>query len=123
MFKKRELLLFFRDRIAATLLILMVLGTLLLVGMTILNLRVSDVQIPIRYTDYGFTNLYRDRWYALASFGLFGLIVTATNGYLAIKLHSLRRGMSLGILAIGLLTLIITLIVANAVFGMVGYAL
>lgn len=108
---------------AATLLVLMVLGTLFLTGMTVLNLQVSDVQIPIRYTDYGFTNLYRDRWYALASFGLFGLIVTATNGYLAIKLHSLRRGLSLGVLAIGLLTLLIALIVANAVFRLASLSL
>ena len=123
MFKKREFLLFLRDRLAAVLLGLFFIGVMVLVGMTAFNVRVSDVQVPIRYSDYGFTNLYRDRWYALMSFGLFGLIVFVTNGFLAVKLHGVHRGLALGVLGFSILIVLIAVIVASAVFRLAAFSL
>lgn len=123
MLKKRELLLFARDRLAISLLVGLALGALVLVVMTALSIRVSDVQIPNRYSGYGFTNLYRDKWYALLAFGIFPLIVLFINGYLAVKIHSFRRSLSLGLLTLSAFIIILALIVANAVFRLAAFSL
>jgi len=116
MFKKRELILFSRDRLAAMLLGGLLLGMLILVFGSILNAHISDVQVPIRYSVFGFTNFYRDRWYALLSFGLFGVMLFVVNGFLAIKLHSVSKGVSLAILGCSLLVCILAILVSNLVF-------
>lgn len=123
MFKKRELLQFSRDRLAVTLLSAFLLSVLLLVIMTILNIHVSDVQLPVRYSGYGLTNIYRDRWYSLLSFGLFGLLTGGINGYLIIRLYSIRKGLALGLATVSLFNGIIALIIAAAVFRLAALSL
>lgn len=123
MLKKRELLLFARDRLAITMLIILAVGALALLAMTALSVRVSDVQVPTRYSGYGFTNLYRDKWYALLAFGIFPLLVFFINGFMAIKLHGSRRGLALGILGISVFIMIIAIIVAQAVFRLAAFSL
>lgn len=123
MFKKRELVQFSQDRLATSLLIAFFLSTVVLFILALVNVHVSDVQVPIRYSGYGITNVYRDKWYTLLAFGVFGLIVFGANGYVAIKIHSARRGLSLGILSISLLIGVIALVVANAVFRLAAFSL
>lgn len=123
MFKKRELIQFSRDRMVMSLTIAFLLTIVSLVIMTIVNIHVSDVQIPVRYSGYGLTNIYRDRWYSLSSFGLFGLLTGAMNVYLILKLHPSRRGLSLGFAAVSLIIGVIALIVASAVFRLAALSL
>jgi uncharacterized membrane-anchored protein len=123
MFKKRELVLFSRDRLAMSLLLAFLLTVIILLIMTIANLHVSDVQLPVRYSGYGQTNIYRDRWYSLLSFGLFAVLLGGMNGYLIVKLHAMRRGLSLGFALVSLSTGVIALIVATAVFRLAAVSL
>jgi hypothetical protein len=116
MFKKRELIQFSRDRMAVSLLAGFLLSMILLLGMTILNMHVSDVQLPVRFSGYGSTSIYRDRWYSLLSFGLFAVLMAGFNGYLIVKLYSIRRGLSLGFALVSLTVGIVALVVAAAVF-------
>lgn len=123
MFKKRELVQFSRDRLAMTLLIAFLLTVVILIIMTIANIHVSDVQLPVRYSGYGLTNIYRDRWYSLLSFGLFALLLGGVNSYLIVKTHSTRRGLSLGLSLVSLSIGIVALIVASAVFRLAAVSL
>lgn len=123
MFKKRELIQFSRDRLAISLLIAFLLVMLFLFIWTILNLHVSDVQLPVRVSGYGSTFIYRDRWYSLLSFALFALLTGGVNGYLIIKLHASRRGLSLGFALVSLTIGIIALVVAAAVFRLAALSL
>ncbi len=123
MFKKRELVQFSRDRLAMTLFIAFLLTVVILIIMTIANIHVSDVQLPVRYSGYGLTNIYRDRWYSLLSFGLFALLLGGVNGYLIVKTHSTRRGLSLGLGLVSLSIGIVALIVASAVFRLAAVSL
>jgi len=116
MFKKRELIQFSRDRVAMSLLIAFLLSMVLLLLITFLNLHVTDVQIPVRFSGYGSSGIYRDKWYTLLSFGLFALLAAAVNSYLILKLHAIRRGLSLGLALVSLSMGIIALVVATAVF-------
>ncbi len=123
MFKKKELLLFAHDRLAVTLLAALLLGVIILIVMTALSVRVSDVQVPIRYSGYGFTNLYRDKWFTLLSFGLFPLIILLTNGFMAIKIFGSRRGLALGLLTLSVFIMVVALIITQAVFRLAAYSL
>jgi hypothetical protein len=123
MFKKRELTVFARDRAALALLACLFIGCLVLVIMALLSVRPTDVQVPIRHSDYGFTNLYRDKWYALYSFALFGIITFVVNGYLAIKLHGARRGVALGLLIASVLIIAICIIISSVILRLAAASL
>lgn len=123
MFGRREIVLFLRDRLALGLLALFLLSILVVVAVTLLNIHISDVQIPARYSWYGFTGIYLDRWYALLSFGMFGILIFLINGFLAVKLHGKRRGLALGVLAISILIAVLTLLVASAIFRLANASL
>lgn len=123
MFKKRELIQFSRDRLAISLLIAFLLTMIALLLMTFLNIHVSDVQLPVRFSGYGSTSIYRDHWQSLLSFGLFALLVGGINGYLIVKLHAIRRGLSLGLALVSLSLGIIALVVAAAVFRLAALSL
>jgi len=123
MFKKRELIQFSRDRLAVSLLGAFLLTMVFLLIWSILNMHVSDVQLPVRYSGYGSTSIYRDRWYSLLSFGLFAILMGATNGYLIVKLHQARRGLSLGFALVSLAIGIVALVVAGAIFRLAALSL
>lgn len=123
MFKRKDLISLRQDRLMLALLMALLLCIGAIVVTTLLSIRQSDVQIPMRYSGYGFTNIYRDKWYGLWSFALFGLIVGATNGYLAVNLHASRRGLAIGFIALSLFIVVMALIVANAVFHLAAFSL
>lgn len=123
MFKKRELVSFSQDRLAMSLLLLMALGTVVLIIVTIFNVRVSDVQVPVRFSGYGFANIYRDRWFALIGFAIFPLLVLGVNGYLAVKIRSDSRVIALGILGVSLLIIGLAIVISNAVFRLAAFSL
>jgi hypothetical protein len=95
----------------------------LLVVMTILSIHASDVQLPARYSGYGSTSIYRDRWYSLLSFVVFALLAGGVNGYLIFRLHSMRRGLSLGFALVSITIGVIALVVAAAVFRLAAVSL
>jgi len=123
MLVRREIISFLRDRLALGLLALFLLTVLILLVMTVFNIHPSDVQVPARYSDYGFTNIYRDKWHSLLSFGLFGLLIFVTNGLLAVKLHDKRRGLSLSVLAASICVMVIALLVSGAIFRLATFSL
>lgn len=123
MFKKRELLLFAQDRLAMALLITVIFGVIIILAITAFATHASDVQVPVRYSGYGLTNLYRDKWYTLLSFGAFGMLLLVTNGFLAMKLHAIRRGYCLSVLAISVFTVVVAVIVTQSVFRLANYSL
>lgn len=123
MFKKSELIQLSRDRLMLVLLALFLVSSLTLLIMTMINIRVTDVQVPIRYSWYGPTNFYRDRWYGLLSFSLFGVTIFAVNSYIAIKLRPVHRGFALGFLCLSLFVALISVIVSALVFRLAGSSL
>lgn len=123
MLKKRELIQFSRDRLAISLLIAFLLTMVALLLMTLLNIHVSDVQLPVRFSGYGSTSIYRDQWYSLLSFGVFALLVGGVNSFLIVKLHAARRGLALGLALVSVAIGLIALVVAAAVFRLAALSL
>ena len=100
------------------LLIVIALGVIALILTTILRVQPSDIQVPVRFTGYGQSNIDRDLWYANLSYAAFGVLLAAINGYLAIKLHAMNRMLGLGLMATTIFLLAVALIIANAVFNL-----
>lgn len=74
------------DRRLLVLLGVMILLTFGFIISIILSVHPSELQLVSHYSAFGITHLYRDQWYYLLSFGLFGLFVAALHTALAIKL-------------------------------------
>jgi len=63
----------------------------------LLTVHPSELQLVTHYTAYGVTHLYRDQWFYLLSFGIFGVLVAALHISLAIKLY-ITKGHPLAIM-------------------------
>ena len=120
---KEDIQNFFQDRLLVFLLIGMVLLALVLIAIGMLGVSVHDVQLPIRYSDFGTTNTYRDKWYYLLSFPVLGLIVAGLHSMIAIKLTTKSRPLAGLFLAISLCLLAYGIIVTLAVLHLVSVSL
>ena len=82
------------------------------------NLSSSDLQLAIRYTSYGETHFYREKWWYLLSFIGFGLLfITAHIGIVA-KLYVIGlRPLARGFAWLSLLILVLTFVYTYAVLG------
>ncbi|HET9412250.1 MAG TPA: hypothetical protein VFO38_05420 [Candidatus Saccharimonadales bacterium] len=107
-----------KDRLAIILLIVMIIGAIAIIITTILRIHPSDIQIPVRFTGYGQSNIDRDQWYSQLSYGLFSVVLVAINGYLAIKLLNVNRMLGIGLMSMSIFLLVLCLIIANAIFNL-----
>lgn len=78
----------------------------------------SDLQLVSHCSAFGLTHLYRDQWYYLLSFGVFGLFAASLHIVLSVKLLMIK-GHSLAILFawLGIAMLILAWITAYAVIN------
>jgi uncharacterized BrkB/YihY/UPF0761 family membrane protein len=116
---KQEIRALFADRPIVIALVIVLLLCLVLIVVGSLGLHTSDVQLPIRYSDYGATNTYRDKWFYLLSFPLLGLIIGVTHTLLAFKLLPKNREVAIGFLLTSSVVLIIGIIITAAVLHLV----
>ena len=104
-----------RDRsVVITLIaIVVVLGAIAVIAAT--HIRPSDLQVPIRYSAYGITNFYRDKWYYEIFLALFGFILAGIHLAISTRLYR-EKGRSFTIaflwLTVGLLVITATLLLA-----------
>jgi len=50
------------------------------------NVQSSELQLVTHYSAYGVTHIYRDQWYYLLLFGLFGLIIGVIHSVITVKI-------------------------------------
>lgn len=74
------------DRAALFLCLAIVLGGLIYIAFVAINLSPSDLQLATRYTSYGDTQFYRNKWYYLLSFVIFGLLFIVIHTGMIAKL-------------------------------------
>ena len=74
----------------------------------VFTLQVRDVQVYVRYTAFGEAHFYKDHWYYLVSFVLFGIVSTLIHSGLMLKFYGLqRRQTALGIGAAAVMVLLV----------------
>lgn len=96
---------------------------LVLIVVSLVGIQVRDVQLPVRYSDFGATNTYRDRWYYLFVFPLFGLLVASFHSLVAIKLLGKSRQLAGLFLAVTTCLLVFGIAVTLAVLHLVSVSL
>lgn len=75
------------DRLVAALLVLLLVLSIVYCVYVGVSLRPSDLQVAVHYTAYGSTSFYREKWYYLITFVVFGILVAVMHTVLVIKLY------------------------------------
>jgi len=108
----------FADRIVVALILLFVLMSLVYCVYVGISLHPSDLQVAVHYTAYGETSFYREKWYYLISFILFGLIVAAAHTALIVKLFiQERRQIAILFAWLSIFLVVIMFLITRAVLG------
>ena len=79
------------DRPVTILLFVFIVACLAYCAYVGLSLRPSDLQVAVHYTAFGGTSFYREKWYYLISFVVFGLLLAVVHSLLIIKLYVQER--------------------------------
>ncbi len=95
------------------------IATLVLVAVAVITvtisafqIRVSELQVPIRYTSFGITNFYRDKWYYLLGFVVFIIFTAILHILISTRLYE-TKGREFAVAFVWLSTLVL---VISAVF-------
>ena len=118
MIKKADWLAIAKDRTAVMRVLGLAAACIVLTTTVIFRLHPSDIQIPVRYTGFGQTFIYRDQWYTQYSYVGLAVIVAAVNGFLALRLYQLKRMLGLGLLGMSIFVVVLATIVINAMFNL-----
>lgn len=98
--------------------ILISLLTLAYVTYVIFSLQPTALQVAVHYSAFGSTHFYREKWYYLISFAVFGVVMAISHIAIMIKLNKLELrplGLAFGWLTI--VTLGIATVLTHSVFG------
>lgn len=79
------------DRLVTAMLVLFILACAAYCIYVGVSLRPSDLQVAVHYTAFGGTSFYREKWYYLISFIMFGLILGVIHSILIVKLYVQER--------------------------------
>lgn len=79
------------DRLVTVLLLTFILACISYCIYVGVSLRPSDLQVAVHYTAFGETSFYREKWYYLLSFVIFGLTLAVVHSILIVKLYVQER--------------------------------
>jgi len=106
------------DRYLLILLSLMILLSLILSIIISFSVHPSELQLVSHYSAYGDMHLYRDQWFYLISFALFGPVVALLHTVISIKMLVIRdRSLSLLFAWLGIGVIIIGFVISLAVLN------
>lgn len=107
-----------KDRLVTALILVMIVAALAYCIYVAVSLQPSDLQVAVHYTAFGGTSFYREKWYYLTSFIVFGLIIATVHTALILKLYTQeRRQMAILFGWLSLLIIVIAWIVTSSVLG------
>lgn len=78
-----------------------VIGLVLVIIIAIgaVYIRPSDLQVPVRYSGFGISHFYRDKWFYQITFIVFALVVAVFHTLISAKLFQVKgRQFALGFL-------------------------
>lgn len=118
MIKKADWLAIAKDRVAVLLFVGLGAACIVLITTVLLRLHSSDIQVPVRYSAYGQTFIYRDQWYTQYSYAGLAVIIATINSFLAVRLYQIGRMLGLGFLGMSLFVIVLAIVVINAMFNL-----
>lgn len=113
-----------KDRLLLALMFVGAILALILIVSSLIQIRPSDIQVPVRYSAYGITNLYREKWYYLLSFIGAGIMLLVLHPLLIMKLYKEKgREFAVGFAALTVLVAFIGVLLTSAVLRVVSISL
>lgn len=107
---------YLRDRTMTALTIALFLMGISYIIYIAFALQPSDLQVATRYTAFGGAHFYRNKWYYLLSFVMFGVILVGVHTALAVKLYGRgQRQLAMALLVFTLFLFVIGWIIARSV--------
>ena len=94
------------------------IGLIILVIIIIgaIYIRPSDLQVPVRYSGFGITHFYRDKWYYEIAFIVFALLVALFHTLISARLLEVKgRQFALGFLWLTTIILVIAAVFILAI--------
>lgn len=106
------------DRVMLMLCTALIVGGVIYIVFLAFNLSPSDLQLATRYTSFGETHFYREKWWYLLSFVGFGLLfIVAHIGMLA-KLYVIGlKQLAYAFAWLSMIILVLTFVYTYAVLG------
>jgi len=96
-------------------LVLLAIGFVIYVGVSV---HPSELQLVSHYSAFGVTHLYRDQWYYLLNFGVFGLFVAIMHVILTVKLYIIKgESLAIGFAWLGIIIMLLAWATASAVIN------
>lgn len=95
---------------AAWVVIGLIVAAIVVIG--IVYIRPSDLQIPVRYSGFGITHFYRDKWYYEIIFIVFALVVAALHTLISARLLEVKGKQ----FALGFLWLTVVVLSVSCIF-------
>lgn len=77
-----------KNRAFLTPFLISLLWVVALVILGLINIRPSELQVPVRYTSFGIANFYTEQWFYQLTFLVFGLLVFAINTAFSVQLST-----------------------------------
>lgn len=95
---------------AAWVVIGLIITAIIIIGA--IYIRPSDLQVPVRYSGFGITHFYRDKWYYEIAFIVFALLVAVLHTFISARLLEVKGRQ----FALGFLWLTVVILAIAAVF-------
>lgn len=109
-----------RDRAFLFVWAVLLVMALVFTVMLLYRITPSDIQIPVRYSSFGVTNLYTDRWYYLLGFIAAAVISFVAHSMIALKLYAQKgRGLALPFMWLSVGIFVITFFIVFALFRVI----
>ena len=98
----------------------LIIGALLVAGLFVMgatHIRISELQVPVRYSSFGITNFYREQWFYQFAFLVFGLALYVLHTLVGLKLYA-KKGVafSVGFQWMTAVLLLFTIVTVAAIF-------
>lgn len=106
------------DRVMLLLSVALTFGGIAYIAYVALNLSPSDLQLATRYTSFGETQFYREKWWYLLSFVGFGLLFIIAHVGMLAKLYIIGlRPLAYAFAWLSLLVLVLMFVYTYSVLG------
>ena len=100
--------------------LLMLVLVLVVIVLGSVYIRPSDLQVPVRYSSFGITNFYRDKWYYLISLVVFALVIAVMHTGISLRLMATKgRAFAITFLWMTIAMLIVSTVTIYALFRVV----
>ncbi len=109
---KESLLLALKDRSYMTVWLTGLAALLVLLVIGAFYIRRTDLQVPVRYSSFGITNFYREKWFYELNFMLFGVLVATFHSLIGLRLFT-QRGRSFAIVFQWMTVLVLVMTLAT----------